>query len=100
MSRKHESTSSIPTAPRYYEVVIFSSNIAGVVDPVVNALDREGCAMHRLYRDATVFRRGGHKKDLAALNRNPRKIVVVDKDAKALGGVRSSARVEKWIMQS
>lgn len=69
---------------KYYEIVIFSSNIAGVGDPVVNALDREGCAMHRLYRECTMFVRGVHVKDLSKLNRPLSKIVVLDKDLKAL----------------
>lgn len=69
---------------KYYEIVIFTTNIAGVADPVVHALDREGCAMHRLYRDATRFVRGAHVKDLSRLNRDPRKIVVVDKDRRAV----------------
>ena len=66
-----------------YEIVIFSSNIAGVGDPVVNALDREGCAMHRLYRECTHFIRGTHVKDLSKMNRPLSKIVVLDKDPKA-----------------
>ena len=69
---------------KYYEIVIFTTNIAGVADPVVHALDREGCAMHRLYRDATMFVRGTHCKDLSKLNRDVRKIVVVDKDRAAV----------------
>ena len=40
--------------------------------------------MHRLYRDATRFVRGAHVKDLSRLNRDPRKIVVVDKDRRAV----------------
>ena len=68
----------------HYEIVIFSSNIAGVGDPVVNALDREGCAMHRLYRECTHFIRGTHVKDLSKMNRPLSKIVALDKDPKAL----------------
>ena len=40
--------------------------------------------MHRLYRDATMFVRGTHCKDLSKLNRDVRKIVVVDKDRAAV----------------
>jgi len=69
---------------KYYEIVIFTSNIAGVADPVIHALDKEGYAMHRLYRDATRFVRGTHCKDLSRLNRDPRKIVVVDDDPRAV----------------
>lgn len=69
---------------KYYEIVIFTSNIAGVADPVVHALDKEQCAMHRLYRDATRFVRGTHCKDISRLNRDPRKIVVLDDDPLAV----------------
>jgi len=69
---------------KYYEIVIFTSNIAGVADPVVYALDKEGCAMHRLYRDATRFVRGTHCKDISRLNRDVRKIVVLDDDPRAV----------------
>lgn len=69
---------------RFYEIVIFTSNIAGVADPVINALDKDGFAMHRLYRDATRFVRGTHCKDIARLNRDQRKIIVVDDDAQAV----------------
>jgi len=69
---------------KYYEIVIFTSNIAGVADPVIHALDKEGYAMHRLYRDATRFVRGTHCKDLSRLNRDPRKIILVDDDPRAV----------------
>ncbi|KAJ8601564.1 hypothetical protein CTAYLR_005211 [Chrysophaeum taylorii] len=69
---------------KYYEIVIFTSNIAGVADPVVHALDKDGCAMHRLYRDATQFVRGTHCKDLSRLNRDLRKVVVLDDDPRAV----------------
>lgn len=69
---------------KYYEIVIFTSNIAGVADPVLLALDKDGCAMHRLYRDATKFVRGTHCKDISRFNRDPRKIVVLDDNARAV----------------
>ena len=47
-------------------------------------LGREGCAMHRLYRECTHFIRGTHVKDLSKMNRPLSKIVVLDKDPKAL----------------
>ena len=39
--------------------------------------------MHRLHRDATRFVNGHHVKDLSRLNRNVKKIVLVDDDAHA-----------------
>jgi mitochondrial import inner membrane translocase subunit TIM50 len=36
--------------------------------------------MHRLYRDATYYRNGVHVKDLNRLNRNVRRMIVLDDD--------------------
>lgn len=68
------------TMALYYEIVLYSPSIDGVADPVVTSLDKEGCIMHRLYRDATHYTNGVHVKDLDKLNRNVNKIIVVDDD--------------------
>lgn len=64
----------------YYEIVLYSPSIDGVADPVVTSLDKDGTIMHRLYRDATYFYNGVHVKDLKRLNRNIKRMVVVDDD--------------------
>ncbi|GAX16154.1 hypothetical protein FisN_3Hh365 [Fistulifera solaris] len=68
------------TMAMYYEIVLFSPSIDGMADPVVTSLDKEGCIMHRLYRDATVYKNGVYIKDLDRLNRNVNRIVVLDDD--------------------
>lgn len=68
---------------RVYEVVIFTSNIAGTSEPIIFALDKEGAVSHRLYREATKFMDGAHVKDLSALNRDLRKVIIIDDDPKA-----------------
>ena len=68
---------------RYYEIVLFTTNMVGIGDPVMSLLDPQGLAMHRLHRDATRFVNGHHVKDLSRLNRNVKKIVLVDDDAHA-----------------
>jgi len=65
---------------QYYEIVLYSPTIDGIADPVVTSLDKDGCIMHRLYRDATYYIDGVHVKDLNRLNRNVRRMVVVDDD--------------------
>ena len=65
------------------EVVIFSSNIFGIADPVVSLLDTKGCVMHRLYRDACWFKEGKYIKDLSKLNRDERRIIIIDDDPDA-----------------
>ena len=68
------------TMALYYEIVLYSPSIDGVADPVVTSLDKEGCIMHRLYRDATHYTNGVHVKDLDKLNRDVKRIIVVDDD--------------------
>jgi mitochondrial import inner membrane translocase subunit TIM50 len=65
---------------QYYEIVLYTPSIDGIAEPVVNNLDKDGCIMHRLYRDATYYYHGVHVKDLHRLNRNINKIVVLDDD--------------------
>jgi mitochondrial import inner membrane translocase subunit TIM50 len=65
---------------QYYEIVLYSPSIDGIADPVVAALDKDGCIMHRLYRDATYYMNGVHVKDLNRLNRNVKRMVVLDDD--------------------
>jgi len=65
---------------QYYEIVLYSPSIDGIADPVVTSLDKDGCIMHRLYRDATYYRNGVHVKDLNRLNRNVKRMIVLDDD--------------------
>ncbi|KAL3907241.1 MAG: hypothetical protein SGILL_008951, partial [Bacillariaceae sp.] len=65
---------------QYYEIVLYSPSIDGIADPVVTSLDKNGCIMHRLYRDATYYHNGVHVKDLNRLNRNVNRMVVIDDD--------------------
>lgn len=65
---------------QYYEIVLYSPSIDAIADPVVTSLDKQGCIMHRLYRDATYYFNGVHVKDLNRLNRPIGRIVVIDDD--------------------
>jgi len=68
---------------QYYEIVLYSPSHQGVAEPVVVSLDKAGCFMHALYRDATYYQDGIHKKNLSALNRNIKRMVVLDDDSNA-----------------
>lgn len=48
------------------------------VFPILDALDPNGYIMYRLVRDATHFVDGHHVKDLSCLNRDLKKVIVVD----------------------
>lgn len=65
---------------QYYEIVLYSPSIDGIADPVVNELDKQGCIMHRIYRDGTYYHNGVHMKDLSKLNRNINRMIVIDDD--------------------
>lgn len=68
------------TMAQYYEIVLYCPSIDAVADPVVTSLDKTGCIMHRLYRDATHYKDGTHCKDLNRLNRNTNRMVLLDDD--------------------
>ena len=70
---------------QYYEIVLYSPSIDGIADPVVTSLDKDGCIMHRLYRDATYYQNGVHVKDLNRLNRNVKRMIVLDDDPAEVG---------------
>ena len=65
---------------QYYEIVLYSPSIDGVAIPVVESLDKDGYIRHRLFRDATHYYNGVHVKDLERLNRNIKRMVVLDDD--------------------
>jgi len=65
---------------QYYEIVLYSPSIDGIAEPVVNELDKQGCIMHRIYRDGTYYHNGIHVKDLSKLNRNINRMIVIDDD--------------------
>lgn len=81
---------------QYYEIVLYSPSIDGVAEPVVNNLDKTGCIMHRLYRDATHFKDGIHKKDLNRLNRNVNKMIIIDDDPEEVMNVENLIRIKPY----
>jgi len=68
---------------QYYEIVLYSPSIDAVANPVVESLDKSGCIMHRLYRDACYYKNGVYMKDLSSLNRPINKIILLDDDEAA-----------------
>ncbi|EQC27852.1 hypothetical protein SDRG_14433 [Saprolegnia diclina VS20] len=68
----------LETLARYYEIVLFSSEPRMMVEEVLARLDSKQCAFHYLTREETHFFNGTHVKDLNPMNRDLRKIIVVD----------------------
>uniref|UniRef100_A0A7S2WSD5 Mitochondrial import inner membrane translocase subunit TIM50 n=1 Tax=Rhizochromulina marina TaxID=1034831 RepID=A0A7S2WSD5_9STRA len=65
---------------RYYELVFFSNNIAGVGDPIMASLDKDFVTPHKLFRESTTFHQGAYVKDLSHLNRDMKKVLLIDDD--------------------
>lgn len=66
-----------------FEIVVFTAEQGMTVFPILDALDPNGYIMYRLVRDATHFVDGHHVKNLDNLNRDLKKVIVVDWDANA-----------------
>jgi len=70
-----------------YELVLWTE-CQNSAEPVIDRLDPAGpqgqrLFQHRLYRDATTYTGGEHKKDLSALNRDLDKTLIIDCAASA-----------------
>ncbi|XP_034833442.1 mitochondrial import inner membrane translocase subunit TIM50-C-like [Maniola hyperantus] len=81
-----------------YEVVIFTSENAFMIWPVLDKLDPENKLIsYRLFRDSTHFIDGVHVKNLDGLNRDLSKVIVVDWNKAATQFQPDNALVlKKW----
>ncbi|XP_003706404.1 mitochondrial import inner membrane translocase subunit TIM50-C [Megachile rotundata] len=70
-------------APPQFEIVVYTAEQGMTVFPILDILDPNGYIMYRLVRDTTRFVDGHHVKDLDALNRDLRKVIVVDWNAQS-----------------
>lgn len=74
----------------YYELVLWTDCLS-TAETVIDRVDprrlddpqRPPCIRHRLYRDATTYSGGMHRKDLGALNRDLTKTLIIDCDSRA-----------------
>ncbi|XP_024084900.1 mitochondrial import inner membrane translocase subunit TIM50-C-like isoform X2 [Cimex lectularius] len=64
--------------PPNFEVVVYTAEQGMTVFPILDSLDPHGYIMFRLVRDATDFIDGHHVKNLDCLNRDLKKVIVVD----------------------
>lgn len=65
----------------FYEIVVYTAEQGMTVFPIIEALDPKNCIAYKLVRDATHFVDGVHVKSLDKLNRDLRKVIVVDWNA-------------------
>lgn len=61
-----------------YELVVFTASCKVYADTVVDFIDKGKVVKHRLYRDSCSNIGGTFVKDLARLNRNLKKVIIVD----------------------
>ncbi|CAH0718111.1 unnamed protein product, partial [Brenthis ino] len=81
-----------------YEVVIFTSENAFMIWPVLDKLDPENKMIsYRLFRDSTHFIDGVHVKNLEGVNRDLSKVIVVDWNKQATKFQPDNALIlKKW----
>ncbi|KAJ8714740.1 hypothetical protein PYW07_002965 [Mythimna separata] len=81
-----------------YEVVIFTSENAFMIWPVLDKLDPENKFItYRLFRDSTHFIDGVHVKNLEGLNRDLSKVIVIDWNKQATKfHPQNSLILKKW----
>jgi len=81
-----------------FEVVIWTVENSMTFFPIVSGMDPENrFIMYRLFRDATRFKNGIHMKDLYSLNRDLKKVIVVDWNPKTIEENPENALIlPKW----
>ncbi|RUS24634.1 HAD-like domain-containing protein, partial [Jimgerdemannia flammicorona] len=63
---------------QFYEIVVFTSQSAMNVNPILDKLDPYQCIMYRVYREACRQVDGKLVKDLSHLNRDLSKVIIMD----------------------
>ena len=81
-----------------FEIVIFTSEHAMTAYGIIDNLDPNGYVMYRLFRDSTNYKNGVHHKDISHLNRDPKRVIVIDWDEKAtsLQPENSLKGIDRW----
>ncbi|KAK3683039.1 mitochondrial inner membrane protein required for protein import [Vermiconidia calcicola] len=82
---------------QYYELVLFTSVPIAMADPVIKKLDPFHFIMWPLGREATKYESGEYVKDLAYLNRDLSKTIIIDTHAPHVKNQPENAIViPKW----
>ncbi|XP_030377110.1 mitochondrial import inner membrane translocase subunit TIM50-A [Scaptodrosophila lebanonensis] len=68
---------------KHFEIIVYTAEQGTTVFPILDALDPNGYIRYRLVRGATQFIDGHHIKNLNSLNRNLKRVIVVDWDKNA-----------------
>ncbi|KAL9099043.1 MAG: hypothetical protein Q9163_005398 [Psora crenata] len=65
----------------YYELVIWTSAQSAIAQPIIQKLDPYRVVMWPLFREATRYQKGEYIKDLSYLNRDLKKVLMVDTES-------------------
>ncbi|XP_031565342.1 mitochondrial import inner membrane translocase subunit TIM50-like [Actinia tenebrosa] len=83
--------------PPLFEIVIFTHEVGFSASPVIDGIDPNGMIMYRLFRDATNYVNGTHVKDLSCINRDLKKVIVIDCNKSAAKyNERNAIILKKW----
>ncbi|KAL9131573.1 MAG: hypothetical protein Q9217_000530 [Psora testacea] len=66
---------------QYYELVIWTSAQSMIAQPIISKLDPYRIVLWPLFREATRYQKGEYIKDLSYLNRDPKKVLMIDTEA-------------------
>lgn len=82
---------------QYYELVIFTSVPIATGDPIIRKLDPYRIIMWPLFREATRYSGGEYIKDLSYLNRDLKKVILLDTvEAHAKAQPENAIILPKW----
>ena len=68
---------------KIYEIVIFTASLSLYADPLLDVIDSSNCASYRLFRDHCTLYNNTFVKDLSALGRDLKKLMIVDNSPSA-----------------
>ncbi|EDO35587.1 predicted protein, partial [Nematostella vectensis] len=80
-----------------FEIVVFTHEVGFSASPVIDGIDPHQMIMYRLFRDATKYIKGTHVKDLSGINRDLKKVIVIDCNKAATElNERNAIILKKW----
>ena len=81
-----------------FELILFTASNQEYVDYVIDKIDPEHCIKYRLYKESCSDLNGATVKDLSLLNRELKKLIIIDNSKMAsLLHPYNAVSVETWI---